>query len=134
MIAIDVLGDDGHRCRCLELGKGSVGGVGLGGCDEATAPVVPTPDKFGIACEGCGGGQFLGPVPAPQAVLFTAEGWNTAGRGNTGSRQNRDPGFPGKAFLDPVKFRTDVCFHGYDHPFTPALPDDNSDRIMTDAD
>ncbi len=121
MIAVDVLGDDGHRCRGLEPGQGNVGGVGLGGCDEAASPVVPTPDQFGIAGESRRGGQFLGPVPAPQAVLFTAEGGNTAGRGNTGSRQHRDPGFPGKAFLDPVEFRADACVHDYDHPLHPGI-------------
>ncbi len=85
MVAVHVLGDDHHRRGSLQAGEGPVGGIGFGGGDEAAAPVVPTPDEFGIAGEGAGRGEILGSVPAPQAVLFAPEGGDAAGRGNSGS-------------------------------------------------
>jgi hypothetical protein len=116
MVAVHVLGDDRDRRGVFQLGQGAMGGVGLGGGDEASAPVVPAPDQFGITGESPRGGQFLGSVPAPQAVLFTPEGGDAAGRGNSGSGQHGDPGFRGEPFLDPVEFRADVCIHDFDHP------------------
>jgi len=79
---VHVLGDDQHRGRLLQADQGPMGGVGFGRGDEAAAPVVPSPDKFGIAGEGAGCGEILGPVLAPQAVLFSPEGGDAAGRGN----------------------------------------------------
>ena len=83
METIHVLGDDHHRSDGFQAGESLVGGVGFGGGDEAAAPVVPTPDQFGIACESTGRGEILGSVPTPQAVLFAPEGGDAAGGGNT---------------------------------------------------
>ena len=83
MEAVHVLGDDHHRSGCFQAGKSLVGGVGFCGGDETAAPVVPTPDQFGIAGEGAGRGEILGSVPAPQAVLFAPEGGDAASGGNT---------------------------------------------------
>jgi hypothetical protein len=85
-----------------------VGGVGFGVIDEAPAPVVPSPHQFGIAGEGSRGGEILGPVPAPQAVLFPPEGGDAAGRGNPRARQYRDPGCGGYAIPDVFEFRENV--------------------------
>jgi hypothetical protein len=84
--SVHILGDDQHRGRLFQVDKGLMGGVGFGRGDEAAAPVVPSPDEFGIAGEGARCGKILGPVLAPQAVLFSPEGRDAAGRGNARSR------------------------------------------------
>lgn len=109
--AIHVLGDDQHRRGLFQADKGLVGCIGFGRGDEAAAPVVPSPDEFGIAGEGAGCGEILGPVLAPQAVLFSPEGGDAAGRGNTRSRQHSDTGFGCDSIPDLFEFRSDVRIH-----------------------
>ncbi len=111
MVTVHILGDGYHSGSGFKVGQGQMGGVGFSGGDEAAAPVVPSPDKFGIAGEGAGCGEILGPVLAPQAVLFSPEGGDAAGRGNTRSRQHRDPGFGRDSIPDLFEFRTDVRIH-----------------------
>jgi len=85
MVAVHVLGDDRDRGGVFELGQGAMGGVGLGGGNEAAPPVVPAPDQFGIGGERLGRGQFLGAVTAPEAVVLAAEGRDAAGGAHTGA-------------------------------------------------
>ena len=134
METVHVLGDDHHRGGGFQAGESLVGGVGFGSGDEAAAPVIPTPDQFGITGEGAGRSEILGSVPAPQAVLFAPEGGDAAGGGNTRTRQNRDPGFRRYSVPDPFEFCADVRIHNHNHLLIPALPDVHPNRIMNDAD
>jgi hypothetical protein len=84
VVAVDVLCDGHHPGGRFELDQGPVGRVGFSGGNEAAAPVVPAPDQFGVAGEGAGRGQVLGPVLAPQAVLGAAKGRDAAGSRNSG--------------------------------------------------
>ena len=92
VVAVHVLGDQRLGAVVFESRQGLVGGVGLGLGDQSPAPIIPTPDQFGIAGEGLGRGQFLGAVAAPETVLFSAEGGDATGGGNSRSGQHGDPG------------------------------------------
>jgi hypothetical protein len=95
MVAVHVLGDDHQIAQLLQISQGLVGGVGARFRDETPPPVVPAPDQFGIGHEGLQGGQFLGPVLAPQAVFTAAEGGDAAGGRDAGAGQDADLGLGG---------------------------------------
>lgn len=133
MVTVHILGDGHHRGGGLKVGQGQMGGVGFGGGDEAPAPVVPAPDQFRVAGEGSGGGEVLGPVPTPQAVLLTAKGGDAAGGGNSRPGKHGDPGCGGNPIPDLFELRANVRFHHLDHLFSWALPYFPKSRIMNDA-
>ena len=115
VVTVDILGDDQDTGSFLKVGKGLVGRVEPGAGDQATAPIVPPPDQFGIAGKGLGSGKFLGTVPAPEAVLLAAESGDAAGGGNSRSGQGGDPGRRGDGRSDAIQFPADRFFQSHDY-------------------
>lgn len=111
MVTVHVLGDDGHLGMFGQIDESLMSGVGPRGSDQTAPPIVPFPDQFRIPAEGLGGGQLGGIVLAPQAILLSTEGRNSAGCRDAGSSQGDDAQIGPEPVLDLLEFGENRGIH-----------------------